>query len=211
MKDKKGLLIGFSGASGSGKTTLVNLISEELKKEGHDVVVVDEIVRKVFTDYSKTYGFKSLNEIRKSDRFVEFQFQIFGSQYFTEEILRKEYEVVITDRTIFDSIMYTVFWLDPFKLTDEDKSKLQAMLRLVEYTNKWGRYDAIFHCYPLSGDVDDGFRTPDLGYRKIQDALISLLLPCNAKVFVVPEMPLEDRVLFVKKCLERVFGGEKND
>ncbi len=102
------MVVGFSGASGSGKTTLVNAAAKRLRREGYNVGVVEEVAREVFKKYSELYGYGSLMEIRHSERVIGFQTDILVLQAEMECRAVKEYEIVLTDRTIYDNLFFTI-------------------------------------------------------------------------------------------------------
>lgn len=167
------MLIGFSGPSGSGKTTLVNMVAERLRQKGYDVGVVQEVVREVFESYKDAYGVESLDEIRNSDILLDFQFEILVKQKAKEEAALNVYDIVLADRTIYDNLLYTLLWSTP-----AEAEGLKAYLRTFNRADGNGRrYKLIFLCEPVNGPVDDGFRTPDLRYRKVQFEVIKRLLP----------------------------------
>ncbi len=193
------MLIGFSGPSGSGKTTLVNMVAERLRQKGYDVGVVQEVAREVFRKYQK-YGFSSLDEIRNSPHILSFQWDVFLKQIAAEDYELERHDIVLTDRTIYDILFYTLFWRP--RTDDEDYSKLEAYIGGFDFADNSGRrYKLIFLCEPVNGPVDDGFRTPDLRYRRVQFEVIKRLLPhyhflpalepekrAELAVFVIEEM-----------------------
>lgn len=150
------MLIGFSGASGSGKTTLVNALAQELRLRNIDVGVVTEVAREVFKKY-QSLGFKNLTELRKSELITTFQLDVLNMQIEREEELRKKRQIVLTDRTIYDNLFFTIFYhSDDFEELEEHIQKIRQIERLSGYR----RYDLIFLCEPIHENVDDGFRTP---------------------------------------------------
>jgi len=175
------VLVGFSGASGSGKTTLVNSLYSTLVEEGFDAGVVREVVREVFENWRKRYGYASLSEIRSDGRYVEFQKDVLVRQFEEEVDALNSHEIVLTDRTIYDNLFYTVYWAPHrhFELDD-----YMALFRYVEKTKK--QYDLIFVCTPLLHvNCDDGFRTQDLAYRRVQTFMIPQFIPQNVQTVFV--------------------------
>ena len=184
------MLIGFSGASGSGKTTLVNALAQELRLRNIDVGVVTEVAREVFKKY-QSLGFKNLTELRKSELITTFQLDVLNMQIEREEELRKKRQIVLTDRTIYDNLFFTIFYhSDDFEELEEHIQKIRQIERLSGYR----RYDLIFLCEPIHENVDDGFRTPDLSYRTVQHEIISRLIHPAIPKRVLPELDLASRV-----------------
>lgn len=197
-------IIGFSGPSGSGKTTLVSAVADKLKELGYRVGIISEVAREVFEKFSRKYGFQSLREIRQSDMFMAFQATIMKVQALKEHSLQR-YDIVLTDRTLYDNLLYTLFWFNPFKHSTEELDEYCAYFdmystkdyELDDMTVRVPKYDKIFLCEPLDSRevvLDDGFRTDDLSYRCIQFFLLRKLLPFYT---FVPAMPLQPRVEFV--------------
>lgn len=189
------MLVGFVGASGSGKTTLVNECARRLKKLGYNVGVVNEVVREVFKEFQEAYGFNSLMEIRNSDMLLEFQKSCLIRQILKEDEAVRKHDMVLTDRTVYDNIFYTLFW------QKGDIEGMKEYITLSDVVRMRDRYDLIFLCEPIDGNVDDGFRTVDVTYREVQHAIISMILP---KFIYVPAWKgLKGRVDFVlNKILE---------
>ncbi len=186
------ILVGFDGASGGGKTTLVKALAEDLEKHGLKVGVVHEVVRKVFKEYRNRYGFKDLKEIRNSNMILEFQHKCMVEQYLEEEYqLNKDYDVVLSDRTLFGNEFFTLFYQNGnFWALNRYFEKLREYLKVRMLTR--GRiYDLVIVTPPLKGiNVDDGFRTYDLDYREVQTFVISQF----AKAFIdnVVELGVQD-------------------
>jgi len=178
------MLIGFSGASGSGKTTLVRLLSKELIKRGVDVGVVHEVAREIFEKYRQLYGFNSLDELRKSKYILQFQIDVLKQQAQFEETLCNLHDVVLTDRTIYDNLLYTALYHnDNFKEFEEYLNILDD----IEVKRCLRAYDIIFLCAPLRGDVDDGFRKTDWNYRRVEYRLLSKLFPIRSLVYLMSD------------------------
>jgi len=195
------VIVGFSGPSGSGKTTLVRELKKRLEEEEVSVGVVEEVARKVFVKYSERYGFESLNELRKSDVLMDFQLEIFKTQVSLEDELEEKYDVVLCDRTIYDNLFFTIpaIYSDKRGLLDE---YIEAFLE----RDRQRKYTLIFFCHPISGNVDDGFRTPELSYRKFQGELIRRMIPydirTDSRFVYLPELSVEERVSI---CYEHVM------
>ena len=173
------MLIGFSGASGSGKTTLINAIAEKI-----NCGVVREVAREVFNDWRQRYGFESLAEIRIYSP-TKFQLEVFREQVRRENEELASHDIVLTDRTIYDNFFFTIFYHD-------DVSLLNRYLKEFRRREAERRYDLLFVCQAVSADVDDGFRTPDIAYRELQEFVIARLVPY--KTLYVPAIPVDRRV-----------------
>jgi thymidylate kinase len=189
------MLIGLSGACGTGKTTLTNALAKELKDRGYDVAVVEEVVRDVFKDFQERFGYQSLEEIRASKHHFRFQFEVLKNQILKENEALDKAEIVLTDRTIYDNLFYTIFW------NSMDWKTLKSYVDLFRSLGS-RRYDLIFFCKPLGNNARDGFRDIDLNYIEMQDLVIRLLVD-RENVVDVPNGSLESRLAFCLKYLKR--------
>jgi len=195
------MLVGFSGAAGSGKTTLVDLVAQKLRDHGYSVGVVREVAREVFKEFEERYGVKSLNELRSTELYLDFQIRILREQVSAEDRLLREHDIVLCDRTIYDNLMYTLIWCS-------GSAALETYRFVFEQCAKNRKYTIIFLCEPINDDVDDGFRTPDIDYRELQEWLLKLLLPNYS---YLPVMPIEQRVSLVRKTIEILYEIERGD
>ena len=191
------MLIGFSGACNSGKTTLANALAEELRKRGYDVELIGEVVREVFKEFQNKYGFKDLRDLRESSYHFRFQFEVLKRQIERENSALDRADIVLSDRTIYDNLFYTIFW------NSMDWKILKEYVKLFRSMGE-RRYDLIFFCRPLSVNSKDGFRDYDLNYVEIQDLVIRLLAD-RENVVDVPEADLNERVTFCLKNLEKLI------
>lgn len=169
------MLIGFC-SSGSGKTTLVNAIAENCG-------VVREVARDIFNDWKHRYGFESLAEIRMYSP-TKFQLEVFREQVKREDEELASHDIVLTDRTIYDNFFFTIFYHD-------DVGLLNRYLREFRKRELERRYDLLFVCQSVNC-VDDGFRTPDLAYRELQEFVIARLAPY--RTLRIPAIPVDRRV-----------------
>lgn len=208
------MLIGFSGASGSGKTTLVNALARTLKSQGYDVGIVQEVVRKTFIGWQHKYA--SLNELRQSDEITRFQIEILLNQWEAEVRALKNHQIVLTDRTIYDNLFFTLLW------HNKDFQNLDRYLKIFQHIESVKRtggiegemedreYDIIFLCPPLHHvDVNDGFRTyDDIHYRSMQFAGLKILIPDRIRKSTVPVYDMgnkeEEIKLRVQHCLDEL-------
>jgi len=143
--------IGFVGSQGSGKTTLAYELATELKKSGKDVYVLSEVARS---------SPLPLNE----DATKETQFWIFGKQMTREQSSKGE--VLITDRTLLDPLVYGI------RVCKEYFLCLKPFVK--EYMKT---YDVIVYLPPNDNYlVDDGIRSTNKGFRnEIDEMTIALL------------------------------------
>ena len=164
------VLVGFSGASGSGKTTLVKALYERLKKDGYNVGIVNEVARIVFNKYKDVFDWKSLDQIRNSEKVKLYQKLILTHQYQYEEKALREYDIVLTDRTLYDSLMYTLLHIN-------DLHYLANYVSLFLKYKPKERYDVVFLCSPVNSNLNDGFRTAvDIATQTLQHELLKMLL-----------------------------------
>jgi len=187
------MLIGFSGACNSGKTTLANTLAMELMNRGYEVEIVGEVVRDVFRRFQKRYGFKDLKELRESRHHFQFQLEILKTQIEKENAAMDRAEIVLSDRTVYDNLFYTIFW------NSMDWKTLKDYVNTFKSLGE-RRYDLVFFCKPLNNNFKDGFRDHDLSCVEIQDLAIRLLVD-RENVVDVPNESLEFRVAF---CLEKL-------
>jgi len=190
------VLIGFSGSSCSGKTSLVNRLYGILKSQGYDVAMINEVARWVFDRYFCKYG--SLDELRKDSKaYLRFQQKVFDEQLFLETELSHQYEIVLTDRTLFDNILYTIVYCD-------FKDVYHFFLSHSPIDSGW--YDIIFLCEPLvNEDCNDGFRSAsDFHERFYHYKLLQNWIGRWSNVIVLSEdLDLEERCRIVLRHVER--------
>jgi len=97
----KGNIIAYSGTHGTGKTTSVYKKAEELKmnNQNKEVGTILEIARRC------PFKILSKNNDKPSK---EAQLWIFSQQVSTELMMSKIYDIVVSDRSIIDTIAYTI-------------------------------------------------------------------------------------------------------
>ena len=195
------MLIGFSGSSGAGKTTLANRVAEALRSQGYDVAVVKEVVRDVFRkDWQHKCG--SLDEIRESGDAVKFQAQVLVAQVRAELEAERNHSVVITDRTIYDNLLYTVLW------HNKDFVGLGKYAKSFNDISKFHKYNVILLCEPLRHvDVSDDFRTKDdIESREAQFELLKSFIPEEIPRYVIHSYCLGDKEWEIETRVQRCLG-----
>ena len=112
-----GNIIAFSGTHGTGKTTSVYSKFNELKMNNlNGVGILLEIARRC------PFAILSKNNENKPSK--EAQLWIFSEQITTELMMSKVYNIVVSDRTIIDTIAYTMIF--------GYKGLANAMLRIAD-------------------------------------------------------------------------------
>lgn len=89
--DKK--IIAFSGTHGCGKTTLAYQLCTKMKMAGYNVIVLDELARRCPFNINKEASFET-------------QIWLICKQITEELELTNNYECVIVDRSVYDSLCY---------------------------------------------------------------------------------------------------------
>lgn len=184
------MLIGFAGPSCSGKTTVIRGVYEQLKSQGIRVTVINEVARWVFERYFSGYG--TLDRLRR-DKWVLMQFQrkVYEEQIYLEQVLSQQYDLVLTDRTLFDVLMYVVMYCDVRHIA----AFAQSCAAVGE---EW--YDKVFLFEPIEGaNCNDGFRSKmDIGVRRWHFEMLKNWFGHWDRVVVVPaNMSVDERVQFV--------------
>ncbi len=203
MEDGK-VLVGFDGSSGSGKTTLITRLAGILAGD-FSVGVVPEVARIVFERYKAEHGFRSLQELRASPLIAEFQNEVLDMHCELEMKMMKKHDVVLCDRTLFGNAFFTLYFVRDGEALSRYFEKLKTIIE--ERKKNLGRiYDAVVITSPLpdSVNIDDGFRTIDLGYRYVQDFTIKQFAKANVDRVVELETPhIEARI---SRVVELVYG-----
>lgn len=126
-RNKKPIVIAFSGGCCSGKTTTLNAVKERLEKDGLKVLVFKADSHGYLEERGQT-----IDSIRRvASNYLRFQEFVCKQQWtFENEILRGLYDdndVILLDRSLFDCLFYTIYYVN---LSDES---LQAGLHLRHY------------------------------------------------------------------------------
>ena len=189
------MLIGFAGASCSGKTTLVNAVYKELKERGYDVTLIKEVARWVFEEYFRSYN--DLDELRlHKDTYCRFQRYICDEQMRLENELLYQYDIVLTDRTVFDNLLYAITYCDI-----RDVFKLFKTLPAIGRE----RYDIIFLCMPVNAKTCmGGFRSQkDIEFRDFHSYILYNWIAEWDNALILPsKMDLKERVHYVINVIQ---------
>lgn len=168
-------LIAFSGGCFSGKTTTLKRVKSFLEDTGHNVVVLDELIRTA-TD-------KPIDEIRKdASAYFELQNHIIRGKIAQESLALAnddERTVYLADRAITDSLFYLQNYVNKNNLSRDEIKKYCRLHTLVLNYAKC-IYDAKDFCVlrftPLSGSSTDKYRPENLDHLKYYEhEAISLL------------------------------------
>lgn len=111
-KLKRPFVVAFSGGCCSGKTTMLNALKEQLEKEGHKVLTFKADSHAYLAERNTT-----IDAIRRrAFDYLRFQEWICHEQAnFENQILQghyNEYDVILLDRSLFDCIFYTKYYID---------------------------------------------------------------------------------------------------
>lgn len=168
---KKSYFIAFSGASNSYKTTTINNIKKVL---GDNAVILDEVIR-----HKQNFN---IDDIRSdANKYVDFQIEVISEKIKQEKKALKQIEskVVLIDRSLVDSLMYYLLYVDKNKLSEECLKKYSEFYEfLVETTSEHmnNLYDKIIFLPPQKPNLNDPFRTKKLNYFQSMEADVILRL-----------------------------------
>ncbi len=161
--ERKPLIIGIVGSHCTGKTSLLPVLKEMLESNGMKVAVLEEVVRRVEKDVLGT---------------LEGQKQIFFElKKELERLSMGEHEVVITDRSFLDVIVYTLYYASTRGWKEgECKDSVELIKRCMEEQERF--YDLLVYANNIGKlpVVDDGFRLADEHSRMVVDTLFKSLL-----------------------------------
>ena len=153
------MFVGVSGAHGVGKTTLCNKLADALFEKGYNAIVLTEIARKIIEKRGYDNG---AGDVQKD---------IFWKQIEVEAKYRtSEYEkwIIISDRTVIDSIAYSNVYLDL------DFYQMNPTIKPI--MKEWMKgYDLIFFMRTLDNWEDDGIRDSKDSQERIDKELDFLL------------------------------------
>lgn len=178
--------IAIIGTHGTGKTTLAYKFTGHLKEKGYNAVMIEECASK------SPLG---LNEAAT----LESQIWIIGKQM-TEELEKAaKYDVVVCDRALIDSYVYTL------DICNREKKKMPKWIDLLlkEHTKTYG---LLFKTLLFEeGLKEDGIRSTAKEWQKEIDLLfLEVLKKNNIKYF---DLPKDGQLEFI---IERFLEYEKN-
>jgi hypothetical protein len=111
MNARNTKFIVFSGGCCSGKTTTMGVAKEIFEKQGMEVIMLNEIVRR--------HAINSIEDLRKDGKsYLNFQYSIIHEKMKQELSLYAENKkcIVLCDRAISDSLFYLTFYTDKSSL-----------------------------------------------------------------------------------------------
>ncbi len=136
-------LIAVTGTHGAGKTTLTYILAAYYKSKGMNVKLVQEVARNCPFPINEKMTFETALWIYHEHSKKELEAQ-------------KDHDVVICDRTFFDSLIYAKYFnIKGVSFDIHDKI----------------RYDQIFFVRPHGTIQDDGFRSTDEKFQLDIDLL----------------------------------------
>lgn len=179
--------IAIVGTHGTGKSTLSYILASEFKKMGKNVKIVQEVAR------TCPFG---INDGMS----VESALWIYHEQARKEMEAEEKHEIVICDRSVFDSFIYAKY----FKLQDW---RIEG-LRSIATTALCVDYGLVIFLEPDIPLQTDGTRSKDLEFQKGINELFKIYLPCDCKVFKSSQIfnPDTSWTSFCQLLLERLLS-----
>lgn len=163
MGNKITKVIAFSGGCFSGKTTAIDYIKNYLEGNGKSVAVSEECMRPVYKEG------ETIDSIRADfERYLDFEIEMIREKIRVDlELIESgEYDYVLIDRSLTDSLFYYTFYVDKSKFTKEHWKKYSEFFRELDlYIMKFCElYDTMIQFKPLDYTKceDKKFRPKDL-------------------------------------------------
>lgn len=160
-KIKKPFVVAFSGGCCSGKTTTLNALKEQLEKEGKKVLIFKADSHAYLAERNTTIDAirrRALDYLRFQEWIcheqVNFETQILQDRYYN-------YDVILLDRSLFDCLFYTQYYIDLGNESLQLGMGLQRYLDLQFYldtaiTRATERvYDMLLFFAPIIEPVED--------------------------------------------------------
>ncbi len=151
------MFIGITGTHGTGKTTLLYKLAHDMKiRHGQkSIKVISEVARSCPLTYFK-------NESRSSE---EAQLWIFCAQIKAELEARQKFDIILSDRTIYDVIGYTM------EVNEDLAAEMFGFARLLQY-------DLLYFVRPTNPEWAraDGGRSIDMKLRNKVDANLQKII-----------------------------------
>lgn len=175
MKPK---ILVFTGGCYSGKTTSMTIIKELLENQGKSVIFLDELIRK--------YNIESIDKIRKdANKYMDLQYDIISGKIQAElKSYYSNYDIILVDRSVTDSLFYLTFYVDKNNLDNEHQQKfIQLFHSLNDYLDKVNNiYTYIFEFSPIQNLVEqDKFRPNNL--KELQQIEYEMIKKYNQLYF----------------------------
>lgn len=149
-------VIAISATHGCGKTTLVYSLAARLKKQGKNVVVLNELAREC------PFAINQEGEDRT-------QIWLLAKQITRELELMDRYDYVIVDRSMFDAFAYAGF------LTDGSWQFDKLYFYIVAHIKKYYKATYLLNPDTFNFNVEDGVRDTDNHFRNtIHENLLML-------------------------------------
>ena len=175
MKPK---ILVFTGGCYSGKTTSMTIIKELLENQGKSVIFLDELIRK--------YNIESIDKIRKdANKYMDLQYDIISGKIQAElKSYYSNYDIILVDRSVTDSLFYLTFYVDKNNLDNEHQQKFIKLFHsLNDYLDKVNNiYTYIFEFSPIQNLVEqDKFRPNNL--KELQQIEYEMIKKYNQLYF----------------------------
>ena len=202
MRKRKSLVIAFTGSHCVGKTTLMNQLAKLLQKDGIRVKIIPEIARKIPKE--KLGTFEGQKEVLKLIRNC------------IEECVKNGVDIVLVDRSPFDTIYYTIFYMIDKQWTLKELSNVYDLI-YDSYLDTLRLID--IHIFVMKSDtvklVNNGFRLYDERSRTIVDVIAKILnvLNCDSvpTLFVLPSGNVEKDARFIYDIIAYYIKLAKGD
>lgn len=168
--NNKAKLIVFTGGCHSGKTSSINVIENILKQQNKSVISLSELIRE--------YNIDSIDNIRKDpNAYVDIQYNIITGKILAEiDAKASDYDFILIDRSVTDSLFYLTFYVDKNNLDAEHQQKF---IKLFHYLNNYLKninniYSYIFEFVPIRElQENDSFRPQNLkDFQEIEYEMI---------------------------------------
>ena len=184
--------IGMAGAHGTGKTSMANAMLE--MKAFSKSVLVPSTARQI-----KEYGYPINREATELSQLLVPLLRMVD-EYENEE--KASNEALISDRTLVDSLAYTMYQNDHVW---ESGALIEFVSRRLTEMHM-ASYDYVLY-FPIYWDgVQDGVRDPDENYRRAIDAnVLSILELMNIKYLQVPNISPERRAEWFLRVLQEDY------
>lgn len=184
--------IGMAGAHGTGKTSMANAM---LKTEAFSKsILVPSTARQI-----KEYGYPINREATELSQLLVPLLRMVDEY---ENEAKAANEALISDRTLVDSLAYTMYQNDHVW---ESGALIEFVSRRLTEMHM-ATYDYVLY-FPIYWDgVQDGVRDPDENYRRTIDSnVLSILELMNIKYLMVPNVSPEQRAEWFLQILQEDY------